>query len=123
MTVKTTIHKPTFTRQDDRGLFVEVVDEGPWETVIHGTMLAGSQMGNHYHKVNKALFYLVSGSARVTIKRIIDHSTQEIELNAGEGIYFLPYEIHTIYYHTPSDFLLFKSYRYKKESPDIYLDE
>lgn len=114
---------PSFVRRDDRGLFVEVVNEGPWETVIHGSMKAGKAMGDHYHRENKAFFFLTSGSAEVKIRHLIDDSQQRLVLKAGEGIYFLPFEVHTITYLEDADFLLLKSYRYQADKPDIFPEQ
>jgi quercetin dioxygenase-like cupin family protein len=120
--VKPTVVRPSFVRRDDRGLFVEIVNEGPWETVIQGTMKRRKKMGNHYHRENKAFFYLTRGRARVRIKHIVDGTEDSVVLHAGEGIYFLPFEIHTITYLEDSDFLLLKSYRYNEKKPDIFVD-
>jgi mannose-6-phosphate isomerase-like protein (cupin superfamily) len=115
--------KPSFSRKDDRGLFVEIVTEGPWETVIHGTMKSQKKMGNHYHRENKAFFFLTRGRAQVTVKHIVDGTSDEIVLGPGEGIYFLPFEIHTITYLEDSDFILLKSYRYNSQKPDIFIND
>ena len=57
--------KPSFVRADERGLFVEVVNEGPWETVVHGSMKKGSEMGQHYHRECRAFFILSAGAPRL----------------------------------------------------------
>ena len=102
--------RPGYVREDDRGLFVEILAEGPWETIIHGTMQQGKTMGNHYHRENKAFFYLVNGSATIRVKHLVDNSEDEVVLRGGEGIFFLPFEVHTITYLEKSDFVLLKSY-------------
>lgn len=114
---------PSFVREDDRGLFVEIVNEGPWETVIHGNMRAGKSMGDHYHRENKAFFFLTSGKAEVKVRHLIDESCQQVFLDSGQGIYFLPFEVHTITYLEDSSFILLKSYRYQVDKPDIFPEE
>jgi hypothetical protein len=52
----------------------------------------------------------------------VDGTSDEIVLGSGEGIYFLPFEIHTITYLEDSDFILLKSYRYNAQKPDIFID-
>lgn len=111
---------PTFVRHDDRGTFVEIVNEGPWETVIQGSMKKGKEMGHHYHRESRAFFYLIAGKAEVKVKHLLDKSTDNIILETGQGIYFLPFELHTIYYLEDSDFILLKSYRYEEDAPDIF---
>ncbi|MCA1962088.1 MAG: hypothetical protein LDL33_15000 [Desulfomonile sp.] len=111
---------PTFVRKDERGLFVEIVNEGPWETIIHGSMAKNAEMGNHYHRECRAYFYLISGRARIAVRHLIDNSMDEVELVAGQGVYLLPFETHVIQYLEDSDFILMKSYRYRNDNPDIY---
>jgi quercetin dioxygenase-like cupin family protein len=112
--------KPTFVRKDQRGDFIEIVNEGPWETIIHGTMEAGSEMGNHYHREARAYFYIVSGKAEIRMRHLFDDTVQKTVLHAGEGVYFLPYEIHVVHYLEKSDFIFLKSYRYTDDQPDIF---
>lgn len=111
---------PTFIRNDNRGKFIEVVNEGPWETVIVGSMKKGKIMGEHYHRECRAYFFLTSGKAGVKIRHLVDQTTDDVELSAEQGIYFLPFEIHNIEYLEDSDFLLLKSYRYNDSRPDIF---
>ncbi|MBU0480960.1 MAG: hypothetical protein KKG47_07650 [Proteobacteria bacterium] len=120
MMEKSRILKPTFIRNDDRGLFVEITHEGPWETVIHGSMQKGASMGNHYHRECRAFFYLVSGKAEISIRNIVEKTEDVYSLGSGEGIKFLPYECHEVRYCEDSDFVFLKSYRYDPDNPDIY---
>jgi len=112
--------KPSFIRRDERGTFVEIVNEGPWETIIHGSMKSGAEMGNHYHKECRALFYVVSGKAEVHIRHVYDQGMNKVILGSGEGLYFLPYEIHVIHYLEKTDFIFLKSYRYREDQPDMF---
>lgn len=111
---------PTFKRQDGRGLFVEVVNEGPWETVITGHMKAGARMGDHYHRECRAFFFLIRGSAKVEVKHLFDDTTSLVMLEENQGLYFLPFETHAVSYLSDSDFILLKSYRYREDRPDIF---
>jgi mannose-6-phosphate isomerase-like protein (cupin superfamily) len=114
------IVKPSFRREEQRGLFVEILNEGPWETVIHGTMRPGGVMGNHYHKRTTAFFYLVRGKAQIVIRHMVDQNEERLELNPGEGVYFYPYETHAIRYLEPSDFIFLKSTRFREDNPDLF---
>jgi len=114
---------PSFVRNDDRGTFVEVVNEGPWETVIYGSMKKGKTMGEHYHRENRAFFYLMTGRAEVRIKHLVDGTESTVFLEARQGLTFLPFELHTINYLKDSDFMLLKSYRFHDSKPDIFTTE
>ncbi len=113
------IVKPSFRREDGRGLFVEILGEGPWETVIHGAMAKDAVMGNHYHEKTVAFFYLVKGSADIGIRNVANGKEDSLTLHAGEGVYFHPYETHLIRYAEPSDFIFLKSRRFSKDDPDL----
>jgi len=65
-------------------------------------------------------FYLISGSAKVIIRHLVDNSVDEVVLEARSGIYFLPFETHVIRYLEDADFILLKSYRYQEDQPDIF---
>ncbi len=111
---------PSFERKDHRGTFTEVVNEGPWETIIHGSMKKGATMGNHYHRECRAYFYIIQGSANIRARHLVDDSKDEVLLEAGHGLFFLPFVTHIVEYLEDSTFLLLKSYRYKNDNPDIY---
>ena len=111
---------PTHLREDARGLFVEVVNTGPWETVITATMRPGSVIGNHYHKRTRIFLYLVSGAADVHVTAVDTGERQRCQLKAGQGTYLEPYQAHAIHFEAESTFLLLKSRRYNKDDPDTY---
>ncbi|MBI4831560.1 MAG: WxcM-like domain-containing protein [Candidatus Lindowbacteria bacterium] len=114
---------PSFERRDERGSFIEIVNEGPWETIIHGSMKKDKVMGNHYHRECRAFFYLINGKAEVRIKHLVDGTSDTVVLTAGRGVYLLPFEVHKVRYMEDSDFILLKSYRYKESNPDIFPNE
>ena len=115
------IEQPSFVREDDRGLFVEIVNGGPWETIIHGSMNKGSDLGNHYHRECRALFYLVDGLAEVRTRFILTgDKIVTNELKAREMVLFRPFETHIVHFLADSDFILLKSYRYEDDQPDIF---
>lgn len=114
------IIKPTFIRSDDRGGFIECLNEGPWQTVIHGDMQPGKIMGRHYHRITRCFFYLISGRATINILNIVNGEGATFQLGPQEGIYFEPFESHTITYVEESRFIFLKSLRYSEDRPDIY---
>jgi mannose-6-phosphate isomerase-like protein (cupin superfamily) len=77
-------------------------------------------MGNHYHRECRAFFYLISGKTEIRIKHLIDNTSDTVSLKAGQGIYFLPFEVHKVHYLEDSNFILLKSYRYRDDAPDIF---
>lgn len=117
------IEGPSYRRDDERGLFVEVTNGGPWETVITGSMKAGSSLGDHYHRECRALFFLIRGKAEVKTRFLMDDAIQTLPLNAMEKIMFRPFEVHTIHFVEESDFILLKSYRYEDDNPDIFVED
>ena len=117
------IEGPSYCREDERGLFVEVTNGGPWETVITGRMEAESRLGDHYHRECRALFFLIRGRAEVKTRFLMDDVWQTLPLNAMEKIMFRPFEVHTVHFLEESDFILLKSYRYEDDNPDIFVED
>jgi len=109
-----------YRRADERGLFVEVVTEGTWETVIHGKMHAGAVLGHHYHLITRIYFYLTAGQAEITIVDIKDASRRFVTLTDGEGTYLEPGEAHAVRFVKPSEFIMTKSIRHDPVEPDTY---
>ncbi len=109
-----------YRRIDDRGLFVEVIAEGEWESVIHGKMHAGAVLGQHYHLLTRIFFYLTLGEAQVHVVRIKDAEKLSFTLREGQGTYLEPCEAHAIQFLTPGEFVLTKSRRHDPREPDTY---
>jgi len=111
---------PSHIREDARGWFVEVVNAGPWETVISAAMRAGAILGNHYHRRTRILLYLVTGSAEVHVVRLADEGRRTCRLRGREAILLETDEAHAIRFVEDSTVLLLKSQRYAPEDPDTY---
>ncbi len=111
---------PTFVRQDERGTFTEIVNHGPWHTVITGSMQAGAIMGNHYHKGTRLFLFLTEGSARVDEIAVEDGMRSTCDLPAGTGVYLEPHHAHAIRFLAPSIFILLKSRPYTEDEKDTY---
>lgn len=111
-----------FERKDSRGIFREYFNsDTAWKSLNGGNMSKGAVIGNHYHKKNRALFFLVSGSAQVYTKaRNPRAKVQHTVLRPYEGVVFEPYEAHAIRFLKPSAFLLAKTYRFNKREQDLY---
>jgi dTDP-4-dehydrorhamnose 3,5-epimerase-like enzyme len=110
--------RPTSERQDVRGSFIEVVNSGPWETVITGSMREGSVLGNHYHRRTRMYFFLVHGAAEVAVVSVASGARDSCALDAQEGIYLEVGQAHAIRFTEESAFLLLKSRAYREDDPD-----
>ena len=111
---------PCFVRDDERGTFIEVVNTGPWETVIVGRMKAGAVMGNHYHKKTRIFLFLTEGSATVDVVRVATGSRRRCDLPASRGLFLDPGEAHAIRFREDSRFVLLKSRRYEETDSDTF---
>jgi quercetin dioxygenase-like cupin family protein len=114
------LQAPTFKRVDDRGTLVEVVNAGPWETVITGTMRPGAVLGNHYHKLTRMFFYLVQGEARVDVVDVASGTRWSRRVAAGEGLYLECGEAHAIRFSRESNYLLLKARRFSPTDADTF---
>ena len=110
----------TYSRKDDRGTFVEIVNRGPWQTVITGSMNAGAVLGNHYHKVTELFFFLVDGRCRVDVECLRTGRHRQVTLSAGQGVCLATLEAHAVRFLEPSSFILLKSRAFDPDLPDIY---
>ena len=112
------IVEPGFVRTDERGSFVEILNEGHWENLICGRMNPGAVLGHHYHRKTTIFFFLQSGSARIRLIHVETRQTKEVSLKANQGIVLETNESHAIRFIESSDFLMLKSRRYDPEDPD-----
>ncbi|HUU82452.1 MAG TPA: hypothetical protein VM243_03005 [Phycisphaerae bacterium] len=110
----------TFSRRDERGTFIEIINRGPWETVITGEMSSGAIIGNHYHKITELFFFLTGGHCRVDIECIRTGRRRHVPLSAGRGVHLHTFEAHAIRFSAPSTFILLKSHAFDPEQPDTY---
>ncbi|MEK6677453.1 MAG: hypothetical protein AABZ47_17600 [Planctomycetota bacterium] len=125
---------PTYVREDERGSFIEILNRGPWETVITGFMRPGGILGNHYHKKTRMFLYLLQGSAEIWVRAVRCETDGDCHDNAlasvaretlatGQGLYLEPNQAHAIRFLEESSFLLLKSRRYSEVDPDTFLYE
>ena len=62
------ILKPDFTFNDDRGTLVQLVHEG-YSQMNVVTSKKGVFRGGHYHKINREVFYIISGHFKFTAEK------------------------------------------------------
>ena len=73
---------PDFVFDDDRGSIIQLVHKG-YKQVNTVFTKKGAVRGNmHYHAVNDELFYIISGSIRLTAKK--DEITEEYSFHTGD---------------------------------------
>jgi dTDP-4-dehydrorhamnose 3,5-epimerase-like enzyme len=114
------ILKPSFVRNDERGLFVEVLNGSAWESLIMGSMNPGAVLGNHYHKQTLVFFYVVQGSVSVKTLHVDTGARDQFQLGDQQGVVLHTNESHAIHFLAPTQFIMMKSLRYDPANPDTY---
>jgi quercetin dioxygenase-like cupin family protein len=110
----------SFERNDERGVFREILNTGHWESLIAGRMNPQAVIGNHFHKKTVIFFHISQGSARI---RTIDVKTGErddFSLRSGQGVILRTNESHAIRFLEESDFIMLKSVKYDPADPDTF---
>jgi quercetin dioxygenase-like cupin family protein len=111
---------PAFERNDERGLFREILNQGKWEALITGRMNPGAVIGNHYHKKTHIFFHLSTGSTRIRTIQIGTGEMEDFLLRGGQGIMLPTNESHAIRFLEESEFLMLKSLKYDPSDPDTF---
>ena len=85
-----------FQFEDDRGVLVQLVHQGYSQVNILRTK-AGVFRGGHFHKVSRELFYVLSGSVEVQLKK----GDEEEKHNFSAGAFFeiQPYVLHSMTFY------------------------
>jgi dTDP-4-dehydrorhamnose 3,5-epimerase-like enzyme len=112
------ILKPAFERNDQRGLFRELTNDGQWESLLMGEMQPGVIIGNHYHERTLIYFYLLSGSVNVRTIHIQTGERDAFALEPNQAVILETNESHAITFCEPSTFVMMKSLRYDPANPD-----
>lgn len=111
---------PSFNRVDERGTLTEILNRGPWSSILTGSMKAGAVMGHHYHKETVIFFFLTSGAASIRTVHVQTGARDAFRLEAGQGVELHIDESHAIEFEQPSTFLLLKSHPFDRDNPDTY---
>lgn len=111
---------PTFVREDARGTFIEVLNRGPWETVLLGRMHTGAILGNHYHKHTSVFIYLIRGSAEVVQVDVRTLRQSQTQVAEGAGLLLEPWRAHAIRFAADAEVLALKSRAFDAEDSDTY---
>ena len=111
---------PGFERNDERGLFREILNQGKWGSLITGRMNPGAVIGNHYHKKTLIFFHLSTGSTRIRTIQIGTGEKEDFLLRGGQGVMLPTNESHAIRFLEESEFLMLKSLKYDPSDPDTF---
>ena len=111
---------PAFRREDERGLFVEGLNDGRWESLLFGSMRRGAVLGNHYHKKTEIFFCLITGRAEVAIVQVDTNERERLTLGPEQGVRLAVKESHAIHFLEASEFIMLKSLRYDPADPDTF---
>ncbi len=114
------IVRPSFARNDGRGLFVEVLNGSTWASLITGDMRPGAVLGHHYHKLTDVFFYVVQGSVEIKTLHVDTGATDQFTLGGSEGVVLHTFESHAIHFLAQTQFIMMKSLRYDPANPDTY---
>lgn len=89
------IIKPDFYFEDERGTLVQLVREGYKQiNVIFSNK--GVLRGNHFHKINKEAFYIISGKVKVSAEK--GDIKEETIFSNGDMFEFEPNVNHSFEY-------------------------
>jgi dTDP-4-dehydrorhamnose 3,5-epimerase-like enzyme len=59
---------PEFDYKDDRGFLTQITSKGKWSQVNYIESDSGAIRGNHYHQLNRELFYVIKGRFYLTLE-------------------------------------------------------
>jgi dTDP-4-dehydrorhamnose 3,5-epimerase-like enzyme len=113
-----TILRPTFERKDARGTFLELLNDGHWESLICGRMEPGAVLGQHYHRRTAVFFFLLEGDATVTSVHVDSGARVQDHLPSMHGVLFPVNVAHAIRFSRSSSFVMMKSMRYDPQDTD-----
>lgn len=89
---------PEFIHEDDRGLLAQITSKGKWSQVNYIKSDVGAIRGNHYHKINRELFYVIEGRFSL----ILEKGNDKLIYDIVEGDMFViePFVRHSFEYLT-----------------------
>ncbi len=109
---------PAF-HSDERGNFWQIAQAG-WGEINYVETLADKHRGNHFHKENYELFFIMKGQVEVTVRSLRKPKTQTILLSQGELLLIEPYELHTFYTRMDTQWMVLLSKGIHSENPDFH---
>lgn len=95
---------PDFTHNDDRGSLVQLVREG-YNQVNYIFSEADCVRGNHYHKINKESFFIISGELELLLEDMATGEREKVKFSAGDMFCVMPMVKHTFSYKKPTQLI------------------
>lgn len=86
--------QPEFTHSDDRGQLVQLVSDG-WKQINVTFSRSHILRGGHYHKINRELFYIISGEVAVKLLNVITQEQQELKVAKNRMFVIEKFTVHT----------------------------
>lgn len=93
------ILKPDFIYGDERGLLIQLVREG-YKQVNVIESVSGAERGNHYHKLNREVFFIIRGHVILDLEDISETQNNQAkrcktyEFMKGDMFEISPYVNH-----------------------------
>jgi dTDP-4-dehydrorhamnose 3,5-epimerase-like enzyme len=88
--------KPDFTFEDSRGSLNQIVSKGKWSQVNFIESAPSSIRGNHYHEINRELFYIIQGRFYLTLE--MNGIKKMYDIVAKDLFIIEPYVLHSFEY-------------------------
>ena len=104
---------------DHRGGFWPIAQSG-WAEVNYAETHAGKLRGNHFHKENYELFFIIDGEVEVTLRSLKRPEPETVVVSGGEAILLEPYELHTFYSRSETRWIVLLSTGIDEANPDFY---
>ena len=91
-----TLLKPDFEFEDERGCLVQLVHEG-YRQVNMCFSKKGAERGGHYHKLNREIFYIISGELTITAEK--DGKKEAYDFGKGAMFAVEKNTVHSLAFH------------------------
>ena len=88
---------PNFEFEDERGKLTQLVREGFSQFNIIFSK-AGVLRGDHFHKINREAFFVISGKFDLTVQK--DENIENHCFSSGDMFLIPPFVIHSFLYQT-----------------------
>lgn len=88
---------PEFTHEDDRGILVQITSKGKWTQVNYIESDTGTIRGNHYHQLNRELFYVIEGRFSLILE-MGDSNKLTYDIVEGDMFIIEPFVRHSFEY-------------------------
>lgn len=111
---------PNFTFLDQRGDLVQLVRDG-WKQVNYIESKKGVIRGNHFHKLNREAFYVISGRFRLTLQN--NDIKEECLFQKGDMFLINPLVVHSFEFDEDTQLISLydRGVEIDEDNKDIYI--